>query len=397
MTVSPAEIAFFATMEFALLVFAILLTFCYATLMAIYGHGWRTLPDWRLPADFIPATRVTVIIPARNEAANIVACLASIVGGDYPPAFLEIIVVDDHSEDETADLVRAFAGHFAAVRLLSLAEFTGPEITNAYKKKALQLAVSQAAGQLIVTTDADCLAGPQWLSLIVSVFQTKNSVQLLTGPVVFHREKTGFQRFQALDFLGLMGITGAGIHYGFQRMGNGANLAYRKTIFTKLDAYAGNAGQASGDDMFLIQQVAAHYPAGVFFLKNKAATIFTEASPDLRSFVQQRLRWGTKNAALPEWPIRLALGAVFLFCWSLIISVLALPLVPGIWRLLIFQLAVKASVDFLFLRQLCLYFDRRSLLRDFWPSFFLHTLYIALVGLGSLVIKKFEWKGRRVA
>ena len=380
-----------------LMVLSVLLAFVYAGLMLMYGQGWRSLPAWTLPPDFLPAVRVTVIIPARNEAERIGPCLAAILAGTYPLDLLEIIVVDDHSEDGTAQVVRNFSRRYPLVLLLSLAECsTASEAQGAYKKKALEIAVAQAGGALIVTTDADCLAGPQWLTLLVSVFQTRPQVQLVTAPVNFHQEKTLFQRFQSLDLLGLMGITGAGIHYKFQRMGNGANLAYRKAVFAEVGGYTGNRRQASGDDMFLIQQVAARYPAGISFLKNMAATVYTEAEPDLRAFWQQRLRWGRKNAALPEWPIRLALGAVFLFCWSIILQVLALPLAPAGWPLLLFQLAVKATADYWLLRMLCRYFGRPDLLRVFWPSFFLHTGYIAVVGAGSLLFKGFVWKGRRV-
>ncbi|MEO6758608.1 MAG: glycosyltransferase [Saprospiraceae bacterium] len=375
----------------------ILLALAYAGLMVVYAQGWRGLPEWRLPPGFVAATRVTVIIPARNEAANIGACLNAILNGDYPLELLEIVVVDDHSDDATPEIVKALQSRFAQLRLVALADFINEaDQTKAYKKQAIDQGIGQASGEIMVTTDADCLAGPQWISLIVAVFQAQPEVKIITAPVLFHREMTLFQRFQALDFLGLMGITGAGIYYRFQHMGNGANLAFRKTLFAELGGYAGNDHQASGDDMFLIQKVAARYPRGVFFLKNTAATVFTEAMPDLRSFLQQRLRWGTKNAALPEWPIRLALAAVFLFCWSIVINLLALPFIPMAWPLALFQILIKATADFLFLALLCRYFDCRELLRVFWPSFFLHTLYIALVGAASLVFKKFDWKGRRV-
>ncbi|MEO6039777.1 MAG: glycosyltransferase, partial [Saprospiraceae bacterium] len=327
-------------MELVLPFVVILLSLVYGGLMGLYGRGWRNLPEWTLPNDFRPALPVTVIIPARNEAANIGPCLEAILLGTYPRELLEIIVVDDHSDDNTAQVVRGFGSRYAQVRLLALADFIHPgEKMDAYKKKALEVGIAHSRAAIIVTTDADCQPGLDWLALIASVFQTQLQVQLLTAPVVFHREKTFFQRFQALDFLGLMGITGAGIHYRFQRMGNGANLAYRKEVFSAVNGYAGNYGQASGDDMFLIQQVAARYPGGIFFLKNKAATVYTQAEPELRSFLQQRLRWGTKNAALPEWPIRLALGAVFLFCWSILLCLGALPFSPGVWPLLVFQLA----------------------------------------------------------
>ncbi len=399
----------FQKMLFALGIVSILLALAYAGLMLVYGQGWHALPEWLMPAHFTPQTTLTVVIPARNEAANIGRCLETILGGTYPGALLDIMVVDDYSDDDTAQIVRGFAARFPAVRLLSLGDFMDLETPGgAFKKKALEVAIAQAKGEIIVTTDADCVVGPDWLRLIASVFElAPQPVQLLTAPVVFHHDMNLLERFQTLDFLGLMGITGAGIHYRFQRMGNGANLAYRKKTFEQVNGFTGNDNHASGDDMFLIQKVAVRYPEGIFFLKNKAATVLTEAKPEWRSFLQQRLRWGTKNAALPEWPVRLALASVFLFCWSILVNALGLSFafcLPDESRdvtafhlpILIFQLVVKATADYFFLRLMCRYFGRTDLLRWFWPSFFMHTVYIAGVGTASLFFKKFEWKGREV-
>ena len=377
--------------------------------MAVYFRGWRTLPEWQMPEGFEPRTRVSVIIPARDEAANINECISSIIQGSYPPDLLEIIVIDDFSEDGTAEQVLSFqaaATGNPAIRLIRLSEVLPPEAREgANKKKALETGIAQARGTLIVTTDADCVAPKDWLRLVVSRFHPGPSpegrVGLLAAPVVFHREHNLFQRFQSLDFLGLMGISGAGIHCGFQRMGNGANLAFPKSVFEAVGGYSGNEHLSSGDDMFLVQKIARHYPDSVFFLKNRGAAVMTTAKPDVRSFFQQRLRWGTKNAALPEWPVRLVLLTVFLFCWSILVcavwAVVSLPAGHAtVFSALLFQVAVKALCDYVFLREMCGYFGRKDLMRWFLPSFLLHTLYIPPAGAASLFLKKFEWKGRIV-
>ena len=276
-----------------------------------------------------------------------------------------------------------------------------PHLAFSPKKKALTLAVAQASGTLIVTTDADCIAAPDWLRCITAAMSEPGRV-LLTGPVAIHQERGLLQHFQALDVAGMMSITGAGLHLGWQRMGNGANLAYRKSVFEEVGGYSGNEQVASGDDMFLMQKVAARYPQGVFFLKNPAATVLTEAQPTWAALWQQRLRWGSKNAALPEWPVRLALLSVFLFCWCILLNLgmllwrlLEAPSeTGGLAALLLFSLSMKAAFDFLLLREICRWLGRRDLLRWFWPSFFLHTLYIAGVGAASVFFKKYEWKGR---
>lgn len=386
----------------AYFIFSMLLALIYGAITLNYWRGWRDLPAWVLPENFAPRTPVTVVVPARNEAENIGACLRSILAGNYPPGLLEIIVVDDHSEDATPQLVAQLAENQAVkIRLLRLADHLTPgDHLNSHKKKAIETALAHASGDIIVTTDADCICPPDWLRLVVSVFEKQGSqVQMVAAPVLFHREKNCLERFQSLDFAGMMGITGAGIHQRFQRMGNGANLAYRKSAFVEVGGYAGMDGRASGDDVFLMQKIAVRWPiGGVFFLKNAAATVLTEAKPTVREFVRQRIRWGSKNAASPEKRVTLVLAAVFFFCWNILLNAVFLAVFPcrALAVLLVMQLIFKALADWQLLRELCVFFRRRDLLRWFWPSFFMHIAYIAGVGAASQFFQKYEWKGRQV-
>jgi cellulose synthase/poly-beta-1,6-N-acetylglucosamine synthase-like glycosyltransferase len=377
-------------------IFCIFLTLAYLAIMAIYWLGWRKLKAYHLPKNNAPKTFISVLIPARNEAENIGTCLESILLGNFPKTHYEIIVIDDHSEDETAQIVLNYSKNHQNIRLIKLSEHLNPdEKLQSPKKKAVETAIKQAKGTLIVTTDADCVVLPDWLSLIVAAFE-EYSPKMIAAPVVFHKEKNLLQWFQSLDFVGMMGITGAGIHWGFQRMGNGANLAYTKAVFEEVNGFEGVDDRASGDDMYLLQKVANRYPDGIFFLKNKEARVFTEAKSDWRGFVQQRIRWGSKNAAYPEKWVTILLALVFFFCWTLVINIFLLPFFTELRRLFIFQIIVKMGIDFLFLREMSLFFNKKNLLRWFIPSCFMHIVYIAFVGLMSQLVKNYEWKGRKL-
>jgi hypothetical protein len=185
-------------------------------------------------------------------------------------------------------------------------------------------------------------------------------------------------------------------------MGNGANLAFRKTAFEAAGGYNDDRLYASGDDMFLLQKVEKKWPGSVRFLKNRDAVVHTCPMPNERRFFQQRLRWGSKNAALPEWPIRLALLAVWLFCWSILVNLLynlyeifQRPSVLRFGALFVVQIMTKALADYLFLSILCRYFRRKDLLQAFWKSFLMHTLYIIVLGTASIFRMRFTWKERR--
>jgi len=150
-------------------------------------------------------------------------------------------------------------------------------------------------------------------------------------------------------------------------------------------------------DLFFAQKVANRYPDGVHFLKYPGATVFTEAKPTWRAFLQQRARWATKSGAYREWQITLVLALVFFFCSNILLSLLLTPFV-GIAMLWIFilQLAIKSFFDYQLLQTGCRFFHREDLLRSFFPAELLHTLYIVVIGVLGNIVKEYEWKGRRV-
>lgn len=365
----------------------------YYLLLRFYTRHWNSLPQWDIPDDYIPAAKVSVIIAARNESANIEACLQSVFRQHYPKELFEVIVVDDYSEDDTASKV----AHFGAsnLHLVRLADCDPDPGVRAFKKKAIETGIARAKGDLIVVTDADCTVQPDWLMLIASLYECRAAI-LIAAPVGFYQETNVICRFQSLDLLGMMAITGAGIHTQTMRMCNGANLAYAKKAFVEAGGFKGLDGIASGDDMLLAQKLAVQHADKIYYLKNTAATVFTEARPDWKSFFNQRLRWASKSAHYIEWRVTAALGIVYIFCINLIFSLILSFWHPVLIFVFLIPLASKAIADYYFLKNISTWFDRSDLMRQFLPSFFLHCWYIVSVGTAAMVVKKYEWKGRKV-
>lgn len=368
------------------------LAVAYFVLMRMYVRAWRQLPKSSVPQDFVPAVGISVIIPARNEAANIENCVRSIVAQHYPAALFEIIIVDDHSEDDTALLVKNL--RLPQVQVLDLAAYLQGKNINSYKKAAIAYGIAQARHPLIVCTDADCTTPPLWLRSIAHQYHT-NPYRLLTAPVAFEGEQSFFQRFQSLDFAGMMLITGASLHKRLSLMGNGANLSYEKAVFYEVGGFDQIDTVASGDDLLLIQKIAAYYPQGISFLKNTAAIVTTAACPTWKDFLQQRIRWASKSNQYNDWKIKSILLGVYL----LNVSLLFLPLVAlfdirwcWVW---IFQIFVKIIADYFFLKEAVSFFGRGDLMRIFLPAQLLHIIYIVWAGWAGNW-KRYEWKGRRV-
>ena len=371
--------------------FSIVLSIIYIFIIRFYLNAWSQLESWEIPVGFQAETSITIIIPARNEAANIVACLDSIFQQSYPAHLREIIVVDDHSTDPTALIARE-----KGATVLSLADNAFAKSTASFKKKAIEYALQHASGQLIVTTDADCIVPHQWLAYLSSLYEHKKA-KFIAAPVNFHQETKALSYFQSLDFMGMMLITGAGISSRFMRMCNGANLAYPKEVFEQVNGFEGNEHLASGDDMFLLQKVAKAFPNDIYFLKNVSATVLTTAKSSWSSFLQQRIRWGTKSSSYQEKQVTMVLALVFFFCWSLLFSFLFALIFGGpYWFFFAFPFLTKVIADYLFLGTAARFFKRPQLMNHFFISQFYHIAYIILVGTLSNLIKTYTWKGRQV-
>ena len=377
-------------------IFSLLLGGTYVYIICKYLQGWQALPTWDLPKIFSPKTKVSVIIPARNEAKNILVCLQSIANQNYPAHLLEVIVIDDHSNDNTLEVAENFANKNKAFKVLELAAFPAEKNNYSFKKRAIATGIKNASGELIVTTDADCMVQSNWLSLLVSFYE-KNSWCFIAAPVNFYQEKNLLEYFQSLDFMGMMLVTGAGIQLKWMNMCNGANLAYTKKAFESLNGFENIDHLASGDDILLMQKMAVAYPNKIGFLKNKNATVYTKAKPNLKEFVSQRLRWATKSNNYQEWSITFILGIVFVFC-VLIVFLLLSTFAYGhlYFYLFLFLFISKTIADYIFLKKATDFFHKEKLMRFFLPAQLMHIAYIVFVGALGNIKKKYVWKGREV-
>jgi cellulose synthase/poly-beta-1,6-N-acetylglucosamine synthase-like glycosyltransferase len=336
-----------------------------------------------------PATQFTVIIPARNEAANIKACVDSILNQDYPTDAFEIIVIDDFSEDDTAFIVTALSQQYSQVRLIQLADHCKDGETLAYKKKAIEIAVAEAKGDWILTTDADCIVPKKWL-LLYNAYIQEHQPCFVAAPVMFIKTAGILNQFQVLDFLALQGITAAAVGAGKHSMSNGANLGFEKTAFIAVGGYQGVDHIASGDDMFLMHKMkqTLHKPVGYLF--HPDAIVLTAAMDTWKSFIMQRIRWASKARYYDDRSITLVLTLVYLFNLSFVCLALM-----GSWSSLIIALGFKTFFELFFLDPVARFFKLQPELRYFVFYQPIHIVYNIAAGLfGQL--KTYSWKGRMV-
>lgn len=369
--------------------FSVVVLCAYLLVILRYSYYWNALVHEDKPEGYVPRTSIAVLVAARNEAAAIERCLEALVQQAYPSSLYQIYIINDHSEDETAALVERYAARYEQVQLLHLPD------GKMGKKSALAYGIDQSEGTLIVTTDADCTMHQRWLAHMAHFYESK-SLKFIAGPVAFYEEKSLFERFQSLDFMGMIAVAAAGIEGRFMGLCNGANLGYERSVFHEVNGFEGIDHLASGDDMLLLQKVQARYPDRIGFLKQAEATTYTHAKATLQDFAEQRIRWASKSGAYKGWQVQAMLGTVWLLCLSMVVDLIG----SGFSWLFVFwliaKLGIKGMCDYFFLRMMAEFFDRLDLMRAHVPASIMHWWYIAVVGTAGLFRKKYEWKGRRV-
>jgi len=379
------------------LIGVLFISIAYIVFMWRYIRGWSALPFFQKNKNSDNTTTISVLIPARNEEENIAATLQAVLAQNYPSQLYEIIVIDDFSTDKTPQIINEFYEKYPNVKLIQLAEYTDAEKTQSFKKKAIDIGVQNSGNQLIVQTDADCIMGKDWLKIIADYYE-QHHPKFIAAPVIFYDEKNTFQCFQSLDFVGMMGVNGAGIFRKFHYLCNGANLAYEREVFLEVNGFQGIDQQASGDDLMLLQKIAKHHPSDIAFLKNTAAATHTTPKRTLREFMRQRIRWATKTTNYPDKGVTFTWALIWLFCVSIPMNLLVGIFVPTLLYFGLVQLVAKIILDYIFLASVATSFDRKDLVRMsvYIPSIFLELTYVIVIGLLGLFVKKYEWKGRRV-
>ena len=357
----------------------------YLIQLGIFSVGWKFLFQKNNPPSS-GQKKVTVIIPARNEERNIRLILTALLKQTYPAVLTEICVVDDHSSDATAAIVEQ---EFPDVLLIRMA---GPESGGAYKKEAIAQAIKNSSGEIILTTDADCVPQPEWIEKMMDCF-TDNETEMALGPVRLADSGFFLGRIQQLEFAALQGITAAAAALQNPLMCNGANLAYTRKIFERLNGFSGNEKIAGGDDMMLLQKINRNNPLSIRFVADEKAVVQTMPQTGLRSLMNQRKRWTSKTPFYPDLNIILILLLNYFYNLFLLLSILLACFHLFSPTLIFILIAAKLISETIFLVPVAGWFKIKNAALFFLPASLLYIPYVVFIGLAGL-FGSFEWKNR---
>ncbi|MFQ5584685.1 MAG: glycosyltransferase family 2 protein, partial [Calditrichia bacterium] len=262
--------------------------------------------------------------------------------------------------------------------------------TPTYKKSAITYGLSFAQGEIIMTTDADCLVKPQWVESMVSQYDEETG--MVAGIIAYERstEKSLLHKLQTLEFSGLVfaGVGAVGINSPI--ICNGSNLSYRRKAFEEVGGFQGHDHLPSGDDDLLMQNLHNRTNWKIKYNLSPQAVNYTQPAANVKKFLQQRSRWASKGAHYPGFKIFAMLLAVYLFYFALF---LCLPLALLGWfslKIWLIGFSLKIIPEILIVRKALLFLNRRDLLPYIFVAEILQIPYILIAGFRGF-FKLFKW------
>ena len=318
---------------------------------------------------------VSVLIPCYNEQENLPYILSDLAAQHYSNNLFEIIIIDDNSDDNTYNV----ASSFSTMQNLRIIK------NNGYgKKNAIKTGINAAKSDFIITTDADCRIGKEWLSSIMS-FSDVVMADLIICPVALMPQKGFFGKFCELEFLSLQGITAGSVFIGGGSMCNGANLAFRKQTWIDNEQNL-HPEIASGDDVFLLHSIKKKKKSSAVWLESQKALVTTKIELSVNKFLKQRSRWLSK-ARVYDDTFTIALGAItFVTVLFQAITLAAAFFYQPFLYLYIMITVLKSIPDYLILNNVTKRYDRLQLMRWFLPSQIIYPFYVIAVTIKAFIV-----------
>ena len=322
-----------AWQQLPLLLFVLL---CVATFIQIfyYGFFFCRLAFYRnIPAENSRTNAVSVVVCARDEAANLVKNLPGILVQKYPSTH-EVIVVNDNSFDESKYILENLSKEFRQMRIVELIQ-EAKMIPG--KKFPLSIGIKSAKHEVLLLTDADCVpASEDWITSMQNAY--RDDTEIVLGYGAFHKQKGFLNKLVRWETfhtaLQYMSYALAGIPY----MGVGRNLSYKKEVFFRHKGFSAHNNIPGGDDDLFINAAATKTNTRINI--EKESFTLTEAAKKWNQWKKQKQRHYTTSKAYKTihkfllglyafvqfvfYPLFVA--AALLFNWQLALAVFAIKL-----------------------------------------------------------------------
>ena len=325
---------------------------------------------------------ISIIIAARNEETRIKPCLKSLENLNYPVEKFEIIFIDDNSSDRTAEVIRSYCNKYQNWKIISLGE-KSRKLKG--KKNALQKGIAAAKGELIFTTDADCVVPPDWLSIMSGYFKQGVSMVLGYSPLI--KSKRIYFKLLQFDnvFSGIAAAATAKLGYPFTSVGR--NLAYRKDAYEDVGGFLSLKKYKSGDDIHLTGRFRHTNNGAIDYCSQADTFVETQIPTTLKEVIQQQIRKNSKTFQLSAWSIFVML---IIFFYYIILYTLPyfLPAWLTTWLVLI---VIKFLLEFIPLRKASKIFKQNDLILFIPLMQIVYPIYIIIFSIIG-TFQYYHWK-----
>ncbi|MBN1350472.1 glycosyltransferase [candidate division KSB1 bacterium] len=329
--------------------------------------------------------RVSVIIVARNEEQNLGECLASISGLNYSHERMEIILIDDRSDDRTGMMMREFADRHPHVKSIRIQQNPATNISG--KANAVSKGIDVSSGEIILLTDADCVLPQSWIEEYVSLFT--NQVGLVAGMTLLDAAGDTtpiFGKIQSLDWAYLLTVGAGAVGLGIPLSCVGNNFGFRRQVYRDVGGFE-NLGFSLTEDFSFVKAIMQKTNWQIRVTMNPRILVRSKAMRDLISFYHQRKRWATGSLGVRAFGKFLIATAIL----THILIPVGLFFGTG-WLIATGSLAAVFMADFALLFKTCRRLKRLDLIKYF-PIF--ELFYFGYTTLFTLVMpfsSKVKWK-----
>jgi len=324
---------------------------------------------------------VSVVVTARNEDKNILTCIESLDKLIYPEGKLEIIIVDDASTDATWSILNDFLKDKSIFKAIQLDENQSNKLKG--KTRAMAEGIKIANGEIILTTDADCIVNPLWAKTIASYYVGNvGVVNGFTTQIV----KNSFSGMQAIDFVYLLFIAAGIINLGKPISCIGNNMSFRKKAYVETGGFE-NLPFSVTEDFLLLNSIHKLKKYEVIYPLNRDSLVISKPASSFGELFNQKKRWAVGGIDTPP----IGIGLMF---WSFLTN-LFLLLTPfflsASWLYLAF---FKVAIDFFVLLPVHQRLGLQKNLKYFPVFQIYYIIYVLILPFVVLLNKKVKWKDR---
>jgi cellulose synthase/poly-beta-1,6-N-acetylglucosamine synthase-like glycosyltransferase len=327
---------------------------------------------------------VSILIAARNEEKNLTECLSSIENLKYPKDKLEVLVINDRSNDKTEEIANSFCNKNTFFSLLNIKKSKDGLFS---KMNALAQGIEQTSGEIILITDADCEVPENWVSEFVKYFVA--DVGMCGGLTLLskkHNSENFFTRLQALDWIYLQAVASGNCQLGLPVSILGNNFAFRRKAYVDVGGFK-TLGFSLTEDMLLLQAIYKTKRWKIVYPLNNKNKIYSKPSETIKNFYQQRKRWVLGGKTTHWW-------AYFISTVSLFTHIITILLfAAGFWIKGILIAVTILIADLTILVRILNRIKRFDLFKYILAFKLFYTIYSILFSIVLLVSKKVEWKG----